>query len=76
MTFSTALVGSFRITLRAASVTSASFSVDGTAVTTDHGADWACALTGARYSLGQHTVSVSGSFTGPGYLDVEIVTGY
>lgn len=76
MTFSTALVGSFRITLRTASVTSASFSVDGTAVTTDHGADWACALTGARYSLGQHTVSVSGSFTGPGYLDVEIVTGY
>lgn len=76
ITFNTALVGSFRITLHAASVTSASFSVDGTAVTTDHGADWACALTGARYSLGQHTVSASGSFTGPGYLDVEIVTGY
>ena len=76
MTFSTALVGSFRITLRAASVTSASFSVDGTAVQTDVGTDWACALTGARYSLGQHTVSASGTFTGPGYLDVEIVTGY
>ena len=76
ITFSTALVGSFRITLRAASVTSASFSVDGTAVTTDHGSDWACALTGARYSLGQHTVSASGTFSGPGYLDVEIVTGY
>ena len=76
MTFNTALVGSFRITLRAASVTSASFSVDGTSVQTDVGTDWACALTGARYSLGQHTVSVSGTFSGPGYLDVEIVTGY
>lgn len=76
ITFSTALVGSFRITLRAASVASASFSVDGTAVATDVGTDWAGALTNARYALGQHTVSVSGSFTGPGYLDVEIVTGY
>ena len=54
----------------------ASVSVDGAAVTTDVGAGWAGALTNARYSLGQHTVSVSGSFTGPGYLDVEIVTGY
>ena len=76
ITFTTALVGSFRVTLHAASVTSASVSVDGTSVTTDHGTDWAGALTNARYSLGQHTVSVSGTFTGPGYLDVEIVTGY
>ena len=57
-------------------MTSASFSVDGTAVQTDVGTDWAGSLTGARYSLGQHTVSVSGTFSGPGYLDVEIVTGY
>ena len=76
ITFTTALVGNFRVTLHAASVTSASISIDGTAVTTDHGTDWAGALSGARYALGQHTVSVSGSFTGPGYLDVEIVTGY
>lgn len=76
ITFTTALVGNFRVTLHAASVTSASVSIDGTAVTTDHGTDWADALSGARYALGQHTVSVSGSFTGPGYLDVEIVTGY
>lgn len=76
ITFTTALVGNFRVTLHAASVTSASVSVDGAAVTTDVGAGWAGALTNARYSLGQHTVSVSGSFTGPGYLDVEIVTGY
>ena len=76
VTFTTALVGNFRVTLHAASVTSASISIDGTAVTTDHGTDWAGALSGARYALGQHTVSVSGSFTGPGYLDVEIVTGY
>lgn len=76
ITFTTALVGNFRVTLHAASVTSASVSIDGTAVTTDHGTDWAGALSGARYALGQHTVSVSGSFTGPGYLDVEIVTGY
>lgn len=76
VTFTTALVGNFRVTLHAASVTSASISIDGTAVTTDHGTDWAGALSNARYALGQHTVSVSGSFTGPGYLDVEIVTGY
>lgn len=76
ITFTTALVGNFRVTLHAASVTSASISIDGTAVTTDHGTDWAGALSGARYALGQHTVSVSGTFTGPGYLDVEIVTGY
>lgn len=76
ITFTTALVGSFRITLHAASVTSASISVDGTYVTTDVGTDWAGALTEARFALGQHTVSVSGNFTGPGYLDVEIVTGY
>ena len=76
ITFTTALVGNFRVTLHAASVTSASISIDGTAVTTDHGTDWAGALSDARYALGQHTVSVSGSFTGPGYLDVEIVTGY
>ena len=76
ITFTTALVGNFRVTLHAASVTSASISIDGTAVTTDHGTDWAGALSNARYALGQHTVSVSGSFTGPGYLDVEIVTGY
>lgn len=76
ITFTTALVGSFRITLHAASVTSATVSVDGTTVTTDVGAGWAGALTNARYSLGQHTVSVSGTFSGPGYLDVEIVTGY
>ena len=76
ITFTTALVGSFRVTLYAASVTSASISVDGAAVTTDVGAGWAGALTNARYSLGQHTVSVSGTFSGPGYLDVEIVTGY
>ena len=76
ITFTTALVGSFRVSLRAASVTSASVSIDGTAVTTDHGTDWAEALSGARYALGQHTVSVSGTFSGPGYLDVEIVTGY
>lgn len=76
ITFTTALVGSFRVTLYAASVTSASVSVDGAAVTTDVGAGWAGALTNARYSLGQHTVSVSGTFSGPGYLDVEIVTGY
>lgn len=76
ITFVTALVGNFRVTLHAASVTSASISIDGTAVTTDHGTDWAGALSDARYALGQHTVSVSGSFTGPGYLDVEIVTGY
>ena len=69
-------MGSFRVTLYAASVTSASVSVDGAAVTTDVGAGWAGALTNARYSLGQHTVSVSGTFSGPGYLDVEIVTGY
>ena len=76
ITFTTALVGSFRVTLYAASVTSASVSVDGASVTTDVGAGWAGALTNARYSLGQHTVSVSGTFSGPGYLDVEIVTGY
>lgn len=76
VTFTTALVGNFRVTLHAASVTSASISIDGVAVTTDHGTDWAGALSNARYALGQHTVSVSGSFTGPGYLDVEIVTGY
>ena len=76
ITFTTALVGSFRVTLYAASVTSASISVDGASVTTDVGAGWAGALTNARYSLGQHTVSVSGTFSGPGYLDVEIVTGY
>lgn len=76
ITFTTALVGSFRVSLRAASVTSASVSIDGTAMTTDHGTDWAEALSGARYALGQHTVSVSGTFSGPGYLDVEIVTGY
>ena len=76
ITFTTALVGNFRVTLHAASVTSASVSIDGTAVTTDHGTDWAGALSNARYALGQHTVSVSGTFTGPGYLDVEIVTGY
>lgn len=76
ITFTTALVGNFRVTLHAASVTSASVSVDGTSVTTDVAGGCACALTNARYSLGQHTVSVSGSFTGPGYLDVEIVTGY
>ena len=76
ITFTTALVGNFRVTLHAASVTSASISIDGVAVTTDHGTDWAGALSNARYALGQHTVSVSGSFTGPGYLDVEIVTGY
>ena len=76
ITFTTALVGSFRITLYAASVTSASVSVDGSAVTTNVAGGCACALTNARYSLGQHTVSVSGTFTGPGYLDVEIVTGY
>ena len=76
ITFTTALVGSFRVTLYAASVTSASVSVDGSAVTTDVAGGCACALTNARYSLGQHTVSVSGTFSGPGYLDVEIVTGY
>lgn len=76
ITFTTALVGNFRITLYAASVTSATVSVDGTAVTTDVVGGCACALTNARYSLGQHTVSVSGTFSGPGYLDVEIVTGY
>ena len=76
ITFTTALVGSFRVTLYAASVTSASVSVDGAAVTTDVAGGCACALTNARYSLGQHTVSVSGTFSGPGYLDVEIVTGY
>lgn len=76
VTFTTALVGSFRVTLHAASVTSATVSVDGTAVTTDVAGGCACALTNARYSLGQHTVSVSGTFSGPGYLDVEIVTGY
>ena len=76
ITFVTALVGNFRVTLHAASVTSASISIDGTAGTTDHGTDWAGALSDARYALGQHTVSVSGTFSGPGYLDVEIVTGY
>ena len=76
ITFTTALVGSFRVTLYAASVTSATVSVDGAAVATDVAGGCACALTGARYSLGQHTVSVSGTFSGPGYLDVEIVTGY
>ena len=76
ITFTTALVGSFRITLHAASVTSASFSVDGAGVQTDVGTGWAGALTNARYALGQHTVSASGTFSGPGYLDVEIVTGY
>lgn len=74
--FETALVGSFRITLNAASVTSVSFSVDGRAVAADVCTGGAMALTGARYSLGRHTVSASGTFAGPGYLDVEIVTGY
>jgi hypothetical protein len=74
--FETALVGSFRITLHAASITSASFSVDGRTVAADLCGDGAMALTGARYSLGTHTVSASGTFSGPGYLDVEIVTGY
>ena len=89
MTFETALVGSFRISLVAASVSSASVSVDGRAVTADVLAGGANtspetgmpggrvdALTSARYALGQHTVSVSGTFSGPGYLDVEIVAGY
>ena len=74
--FETALVGSFRISLHAASITSVSFSVDGRPVAADVCTGGAMALTGARYSLGRHTVSASGTFTGPGYLDVEIVTGY
>ena len=74
--FDTALVGSFRISLHAASVTSVSFSVDGRTVAADVCTGGAMALTDARYSLGRHAVSASGTFSGPGYLDVEIVTGY
>ena len=78
MTFSTALVGSFRISMHCTSLTSAAVTVDGTGITEDvFAADKQVeALTGARYAIGQHTVAVTGTFEGPGYLDVEIVTGY
>ena len=77
ITFTTALVGSFRVTLYAASVTAASVSIDSRSVATDVvGSACACALSEERYALGQHTVSVSGTFSSSGYLDVEIVTRY
>ena len=78
MTFSTALVGSFRISMHCTSLTSAAVAVDGTGITEDVFAmdKQVEALTGARYAIGQHTVAVTGTFEGPGYLDVEIVTGY
>ena len=78
MTFTTALVGSFRIFMHCTSLTSAAVTVDGTGITEDvFAADKQVeALTGARYAIGQHTVAVTGTFEGPGYLDVEIVTGY
>lgn len=78
MTFTTALVGSFRISMRCTSLTSAAVTVDGIGITEDvFAADKQVeALTGARYAIGQHTVAVTGTFEGPGYLDVEIVTGY
>ena len=77
ITFNTALVGSFRVTLYADSVTAASVSIDSRSVATDVvGSACACALSEERYALGQHTVSVSGTFSSSGYLDVEIVTRY
>ena len=74
--FQTALVGSLRVSLLSSSVTSAAVSVDGRSVQTDVFSGRADALTESRLDLGEHSVAVTGTFSFPCMLDVEIVTGY